>query len=233
MLSSSDFRVQKLIASGFVASEGFNPSDALRHVLVSWPDVYDGQTTSFPLPADAPPDFPAVSVASKDGSWLVEMTRARVNVAWLNQHGRTRSLRRVFSELSKRLVMILAEQQVVVGRLAALATRVADVPAPGVALSRQFCRPKWIDGPLNRPAGFELHAHKTFDLLPELTVNSWVRIKTAKGGSPDYRYVVVEQDVNTLGPELETRNFGQRETSSIFRAAAVELDSILAMYFPD
>lgn len=233
MLTSSDFQIQKLIASGFVASEGFNPSDALRHVLVSWPDVYDGQTTSFPLPADAPPDFPAVSVSSKDGIWLVEMTRARVNVAWVNQHGRIRSLRRVFSELSKRLVTILAEQQVVVGRLAALVTRVAEVPGPGVVLSRQFCRPKWLDGPLNRPEGFELHAHKTFDLLPGLAVNSWVKIKTAKGGSPNYRYVVIEQDVNTLAPELETRKFSQRETSSVFRAASLELDSILSMYFPD
>lgn len=233
MLTSSDFQVQKLIASGFVASGEFNPSDALRHVLISWPDVYDGQTTSFPLPADAPPEFPAVSVASKDGSWVVEMNRARINLAWLNQQARPRSIQRVFSDLSRRLTAILEEQQVVVGRLAALATRAAEVEAPGVVLSRQFSRPKWLAGPLNRPEGFELHAHKTFNLIQGLTVNSWMRIKTAKGGSPEYRYVAVEQDVNTLTSELETRNFRRQETGRFFRAASIELDSILKMYFPE
>lgn len=232
MVSAQDFQVQSLTASGFVAADGFNPSAALRHVLRNWSEVYDGQTTSIPLPPGAPLDFPSVSVSSRDGAWHVEMSRTRVNLVWRRRDGQTRNLGRTFSELAGRLVTIVEGEEASLGRLAALVTRITSVDSPGRVLARQFCRDRWLRGSLNRPEGFELHAHKTFSLLPDLTVNSWVRTKTAKGGSPEYRYVTVEQDINTLAEELETRRFNRRETRRMFAAASRELDAILDMYFP-
>jgi len=113
-----------------------------------------------------------------------------------------------------------------------VALRQAASDNPGLLLARQYCKDRWLRGPLNRPEGFELHAHKTFELLPRLTVNRWVRIKTAKGGFPDYRYVTIEQDINTLSEEMDIRRFGPQESAAMFRAAARELDAILGLYFP-
>lgn len=232
MLSAADFRVQKLTASGFIATEGFDPSAALKHVLRNWSEVYDGQITSLPLPPEAPPDFPSVSVSSKDGAWQVEMSRTRVNLVWARRDGSNPQLGRTFSELAARLVTIIEGEEAALGRLAALVTRTTPLDEPGRVLARQFCQGKWLRGPLNRPEGFELHAHKTFSLLRGLTVNSWVRVKTAKAGSPEYRYVTVEQDINTLAEELETRRFNHREAGKMFAAASRELNTILRMYFP-
>lgn len=232
MVSARDFQVQRLTASGFIATEGFDPSAALKHVLRNWSEVYDGQTTSLPLPPEAPPDLPSVSVSSKDGASHVEMSRTRVNLVWLRRDGSNPQLGRTFSELAGRLVTIVEGEEAALGRLSALITRMTPLDGPGRILARQFCREKWLRGPLNRPEGFELHAHKTFGLLPDLTVNSWVRIKTAKAGSPEYRYITVEQDINTLAEELETRRFKRRAAAKMFAAASRELNAILKMYFP-
>lgn len=231
MLTASDFQVQKVVASGFIGSGEFNPASAMRFALANWPDIYDGEAMSIPSP-DAIPDFPAVTLSSKNGSWLIEMSKARVNVAWLRQDAKKRSMERLFSNLSQRLVAVLEDAGVSAGRLAALVTRVAPVENPGTALAKQFCKRTLLDGPLNRPEGFELHAHKTFTLHRSLEVNSWVRIKTAKAGTRDYRYVIVEHDLNTLASELDTRKFTGRETGSMFRASANEMQAILDLYFP-
>ena len=119
MLSSTDFRVQKIVASGFVGIGEFNPASAMRHAIAEWPEVYDGNATSLPAAIDVPPDFPVVSLASKDGAWLLEMSQARVNVAWLRQDQKTRSMERLFSTLARRLAAILDEGGVNAGRLAA------------------------------------------------------------------------------------------------------------------
>ena len=231
MLSSSDFSVQKIAATGFIGVGEFNPASALRYAIAKWPDVYDGNATSLPATIDVPPDFPVVSLASKDGAWLLEMSQARVNVAWLRQDLKNRSMERLFATLARRLAAILDEGGVKAGRLGAIVTRTASLASPGMALAKQFSRKALLDGPLNRPEGFELHAHKTFNLRPDLPVNSWIRIKTAKGGTPDYRYVVVEQDINTLASELETRRFSKRATADMFKAASRELQGILNLYF--
>lgn len=232
MVSSTVFEVHRVMASGFVATEEFSPSKALRQILKNWPDVYDGEMTSFPLPPDVPPDVPSVLLSSKNGAWRLEISRARVNVLWLRREEGLGNLANTLAEFADRLATIFEESEAGVGRLAAVVTRQASIEDPGGTLARQFCRDEFLGGPLNRPEGFELHAHKRFQLLPQLTVNSWIRIKTAKGASQEYRYVTVEQDINTLGEELESRRFSRDETVAVFDAASGEVDAILEMYFP-
>lgn len=232
MVSAADFEIQRIVVSGFIATDGFSPPNALRHVLEAWPEVYDGEVTSLPLGPDAPPDLPSVVLASGDGAWRLEMSRARVNVAWIRRNGAADDLGQTLTEFARRLADVIERAEAGLGRLAAIVVRRASVAEPGRALARQFAQPQWLEGPLNRPEGFELHAHKEFLLMPDLTVNSWIRIKAAKGASPDYRYITVEHDINTLANEQESRRFGRQEIEGMFDNVARELDDILSMYFP-
>ena len=232
MVSSTDFEVHRVMASGFVATDDFSPSKALRQILKNWPEVYDGEMTALPLPPDVPPEVPSVLLSSKNKAWRLEISRARVNVLWLRREESLANLANTFAQFAERLATIFEESEAGIGRLAAIVTRQASIEDPGRTLARQFCRDELLHGPLNRPEGFELHAHKRFQLLPEFTVNSWFRIKTAKVASQEYRYVTVEQDINTPGEDLETRHFSRDETSAVFDAASHELDATLELYFP-
>ena len=234
MVSATDFHTQRVMASGFVTSDEFHPSQALRVVVQTWPDVYDGETISLPLPPDVPAEVPSVLLSSRDGAHRMEVSRARVNVIWHRRSETVANLESIFDEFANRLATVFEQSGAGLGRLAGVVLREASIPEPGVALSRQFCRDEYLSGPLNRPEGFELHAHKTFVLVPDVTVNSWIRIRTAKGGSPpsQYGHVTVEHDINTLAEELETRRFGRDNIVEVLSAVSREVDVILAMYFP-
>lgn len=232
MVTAADFELQRLMASGFAVGDGLDPSTALRQILQEWGHTYDGEATALQLPPEVPPDVPSVILTSRNGASRIEVSRTRVNLTWLRTDAGRRSLRAAFSDFGGKLVRIFEEQEAGLGRLAAVAARRTTAEEPGRVLSRQFCRERWLRGPLNRPEGFELHAHKTFQLLPDLTVNSWFRIKTAKGESGEYRHIAVEQDINTLAEEMESRRFSRKDTRRMLRAAASELDAILDMYFP-
>jgi hypothetical protein len=124
-----------------------------------------------------------------------------------------------------------------VGRMACLCSRVANAPNPGREIAEHFCRQQWLDGPLNRPATFELHAHKRFRMADFVDVNSWFRCKSAslKGteGQPDTTVVLVEQDFNTLAEQLENAQFTLAEVQQFFEKAPGELQEVLNLYFPD
>ena len=105
-------------------------------------------------------------------------------------------------------------------------------PTPGKVLSKQFCREEILNGPLKQVEGFELHAHKVFELYEAQNVNSWVRIKTSGSRGPDYEHIFVEQDINTLAEEINIRNFDRANIMRFFREASEQLDSILIEYFP-
>jgi len=155
-----------------------------------------------------------------------------VNLLWFSRAGSAPILGTILAPFGERLATIFEECEEQLGRLAVIVSRQASIAQPGIELARQFCRDQFLEGPLNRPEGFELHAHKTFQLMPDLTVNSWIRIRTAKGGSPEYSYVTVQQDINTLATELQTRQFGRAQIAATFQAVSREVDAILGMYFP-
>jgi hypothetical protein len=156
-----------------------------------------------------------------------------LDLLWSRQNTTAPEIIPTLATFAERLATIAESSEVSICRLAALVTRVAEYPDPGIALARHFCRDQWITGPLNRPEGFELHTHKVFTLLDEIRVNSWIRIKAIKIGVGPYNRISIEQDINTLAEEVDKRHFTRQELASWLEAAGGELDTILAMYFPD
>lgn len=232
MVQPDDFTTVRILASGFVSSEDLVATSVLSTALTEWPSVYDSAPLSLPLPAELPGEIPSVILSSKDGSYRLEGGRERVNFSWEQRGEAFAELNQTLSVFAHRLSTVFERANGSIGRFGIVVTRVAAVPEPGLVLSRQFCRDEWLQGPLNRPEGFELHAHKTFKLATDLRVNSWIRIRAALGQDQGYDQIAVEQDINTLVTERPERNFSRNQLQSAFTNTATELETILSQYFP-
>src|SRR6185503_12217714 len=96
---------------------------------------------------------------------------------------------------------------------------------PGLFLAKHFCQDRWHTAPLNRPASFELHSHKSYE-FKGFVVNSWFRAKTGQmtelGSSS--KVVLAEQDLNTLPREGA---MSDDEISAFFATCPGELDHVL------
>lgn len=235
MIPASKLHTQLIIASAFFAGDELKLTNALIQALQEWAPIYDGDPISLPLPPGTPPEFPGAILQSRDQSLGIEMGRTKVNFYW-KQLESTRDasidIRDIYSQFADRIATIAEKNKVVIGRLAALRMSIGNEHKPGRVLSQQFCREGILNGPLKQVEGFELHAHKVFELYQAQNVNSWVRIKTSGSPGPDYEHIVVEQDINTLVEEINIRNFDRANIMHFFHQASQQLDSILNEYFP-
>lgn len=239
MIVAHEFSVHSIQAVAFVSGEPVRPANILLHVLRHYGEVYDGDPISIPLPADVPPEFPSVILSSRDGSLRIDVARTMVSLTWASDTtSDSASLERIYAVFAERLTRIFEEVvdagKSTVGRIGAVVSRRAVIENPGRTLARQFCRDEMLgeQGPLNRPEGFELHAHKVFELPSEVNVNSWMRIRSVQDAENVYRYVSVQQDMNTLAEESTQHNFVGRELATILSEMSMEFDIVLERYFP-
>ena len=68
--------------------------------------------------------------------------------------------------------------------------------------------------------------------MTDFRINSWVRCKTAKLRADNRPVILVEQDLNTLANEADSRRFEAGQIHAFFQMAAAEADEILRIYFP-
>ena len=186
MIPASKFQTQLILATAFIADDELKPTTAFLQALQDWPTIYDGEPISLPLPPSVPSEFPSAILTSHDQSLSIELARTRINVYWKRVESNKNAsinISDIYSQFSDRIATIAEKNKVVIGRLAALRVSKANDPTPGRMLAKQFCREeKVLNGPLNQLEGFELHAHKVYELYQAQNVNSWIRIKTS--GSP-------------------------------------------------
>jgi hypothetical protein len=234
MILASKFQTQLILASAFIAGDELKPT-AFLQVLQDWLTIYDGAPVSLPLLPTAPPELPSAVLTSRDQSLGIELSRAKINVYWKRlapNMDASIKIGDIYSQFSDRIATIAEKNKVVIGRLAALRVSMANEPTPGKVLSKQFCRDEILNGPLNRTEGFELHAHKVYELYKDQNVNSWIRIKTSGSPGPDYEHIFVEQDINTLAEEVNIKKFERADAAQFFSEASNQLEVILKAYFP-
>jgi hypothetical protein len=82
MILASDFQIQIILASAFIAGDELKPANALLHVLQEWSTIYDGDPVSLPLAPVAPPDLPSAILTSRDQSLSIDLARTRINLYW-------------------------------------------------------------------------------------------------------------------------------------------------------
>jgi len=231
----SDFDTASIQATLFTPGLSFVPSKILASSLDKWGDTFDGTPISLPSPPEMPTEIPRVILESDDKRYKIEFSPARVNLFWLRMEDTDKINVPDFLHFS---TVVLCDYIVIVngtvGRIAAIVTRFLKEANPGKVLSEHFCREKWLARPFDRPQSFEIHAHKRYVLADKYRINSWVRCKTGLlGKKPNQEPIIlVEQDLNTLPEETETREFSDVEIKDFFRRAGREFDSILSLYFP-
>lgn len=234
MIRATEFRLSRIQASAFFAGQQVRPARLLVSMPSGWTSVYDGDPVSLPIPPDAPAEIPSVILSSTDRRQAAQISRARLDLIRDCEGPQEPVLATELSMLATRLVELLDRMpNVQFGRLAAIVARIAERANPGIALAQQFCQERWLRGPLNRPEGFELHAHKVFDLSGSGAVNSWMRIRTVKLGNEPFGNILVEQDINTPAEEAEARRFTSTDVTAWYDAAAQQFDQVLSMYFPN
>lgn len=181
-----------------------------------------------------PPDVPRLVSTSDDRQWRLEFAPARVNLYWtMPDDYATDFTIRKFADLAIPMILGCVESSGgVVQRAATVAVRYSKHDQPGRFLAQHFCKPDLLSKPFNRPESFELHAHKTYHVIPNRPTNSWVRCKSAMltARQEAFPVVVVEQDINTAAESTEP--LSRPETQAFFEAATVALDAILNLYFP-
>lgn len=239
MIPASKFQTQVIIASAFIAGDELKLTNAFIQALQEWSTIYDGDPISLPLSQAAslefPLEIPTAILRSRDQSLGIEMARTKINLYWKqSESGKDASIdiSDIYSQFADRIATIAEKNKVVIGRLAALRMSMGNEPTPGRILSKNFLRKEILNGPLNQVEGFELHAHKVFELYQAQNVNSWVRIKTSGSPGLDYEHIYVEQDINTLAEEINIRNFERANIMRFFHEASKQLDTILNEYFP-
>jgi len=240
-LRAGDFRLTAVRLVAFTPNlVDFNPSALLAAVLAKYAKRFDGNVQALPLPEDAPPDFPRVQLASSNGVWGFAASLSRITSSWNlqeEQGGETAGLAHVVTCCREPIDHHMRENDVRVGRLGLVITRVCRVETPAQTLIDRFCRhdvkePNSPDAPLRNSSNFEIHNHKQYESPTGLTVNSWVRCRTGvirKHASP---IVTVEQDINTLAEEIDEQTFSIEETAAFYDMSVSEAETILRKYFP-
>ena len=129
----------------------------------------------------------------------------------------------------------VCESRVCVGHVGLVVYRTCSVDNPAQALIQRFCNQSSQREPFNRSESFEVHNHKVY--VPQrkdidYRINSWVRCKSASRVADDSPAILVEQDLNTLPNETDSRRFEPEQIRASFEMAALEADEILRKYFP-
>ncbi|HUG66251.1 MAG TPA: hypothetical protein VMM76_00785 [Pirellulaceae bacterium] len=65
-----------------------------------------------------------------------------------------------------------------------------------------------------------------------MDINSWVRCKSGARVADNAPVIIVEQDINSLNEELNTRRFDGQQLEGFVSMACQEADGILKLYFP-
>lgn len=230
MLRISALQPQVIQVSAWVTGDPLSPGSLVRHVLQDWGAMFDADPVVLPMGGVLEGQFPSVIVESTTSQYRLEIADRRITIIWRRVAAQAEGIESVATELQRPLVGLLGVAQVTVGRVAIVVNWAAEDKLPVDVLARQFFREDKLGGPGGPPRNFEVHVHNKFELLASLTVNSWVRIRTGEVIGQEHRNVFVQQDINTLAEELETRNFSPADMSAFFTAATTKMPEVLSYY---
>lgn len=236
MPTVADFKLASCLAAVFTPEAEVSAAKLLTRLLPRWVTRFDAEPTALPLADGLPREVPRVILQSRSGEWGCDVASARINVYWrrASSEGYAMQPAEFYREVTSMLHEYCDFLDSRVGRLAAVITRYVPDPAPARFLASHFCKDRWLTAPFNRPASFELHAHKKFLLAGRFEVNSWVRNKSGTLAQPTQGspIVLIEQDFNTPAEEVATRQFSHEEIAAFFEVAVPGFDETLKLYYP-
>jgi hypothetical protein len=238
MATWRDFTLDSVQTAVFTPEHSaFATGRAVATILRQFGDQFEGDMQALPMPAELPPEIPRVSLQSSDGKRRLSIGPARFDSNWSRPADEPwRLLEDIVRECAQVPEHYVRQTGVRVGRVGLVVRRVCPEESPAQALIERFCNDSSQREPFNRSATFEIHNHKEY--IPrrdgvDYLINSWVRCKSAQMAADDSPVVLVEQDLNTLAGDMESRRFDADQIQAFYQLAAEEADAILRVYFPE
>lgn len=230
-MNPEDFRTVQRQAA--IWTEDFDPGTRPVMTLATsvWSDLFDGDPVVMPYAPGLPVEVPRITIRSGDQQWRLQVGVRRVDIFWESEEeGEVPDDGQFTNAVLETLQPYLElDDRIRVIRMAYVVQRHARADSPAHEMALHFCRDAILEGPLNRPETFELHAHKRYvpEGLPE--VNSWIRWKTASAAKDNTPMVSVLQDLNTPGGVTD-HVYAFDEVGHFFRLVPTETDQILRLY---
>jgi hypothetical protein len=236
MLRASDFVTISAQATIFTPGLQLQTGRVLGRLLDGFGEALDGEPFTIPIPDGFPlaGEAPRLILQNRDGKLRLVASSSRLDITRSGENlDAANPLPRFLEWCLGVFDAYTAATRSRPGRAGCVVTRRAAPEAPAREIAAHFCKPALLDGPLNRPSDFEVHAAKQFALLPKLRINSWFRCKS--GILPGSRNAValVEQDFNTVVEESMPREFSQAELQEFFGRVPEGLQDVLNLYFPE
>lgn len=219
-VKTSDFQVARVQVVAFPTDRQPPPTRVIATLLTKYPDRFDGDLQALPLPQNIPAEVPRAVLQSSDQRFRFEIGLGRLSSQWQRLEDETSNFQEVVSGCVNVLEYCVKELNPRLGRLALVISRICPCDAPAQTLIQRFCRDDTQQEPFNRSSNFEIHNHKDYvlpEIEPKLTINSWVRCKTARLAKSDCPAILVDQDLNTLAHENEQRQFTADQLRAYFR----------------
>ena len=202
MLIASRFKLASVQAVLYTPNIGaFSQTGVLTFVLGQYADMFNGPIVARPLPSDAPPELPRVTLQSEDGVWRFNAAPARIDLFWTSRFINPETTD-IVSSCSAILSSYAQVSGTRVGRLALVLLWASDIDNPAQELIDRFCNTESRNRQFRNSSNFEVHNHKRYHLLSAgVDINSWVKCRT--GLLLQKPAVIIEQDLNTLEDRTE------------------------------
>jgi len=231
MISEKEFKIFSIQYSMFTPALIFSMNKILGEIMNSFSKEFNGNTTSIPLPDNAPKEFPRIIFTSSDKKLKMEIALNRVNLFnFILPDEESIDEAEFFNfaiTIQKKYVECCSAK---IGRLALVMTKYIYNDNPGLALANHFCKERWLKEPFNRPETFNIQSHKKYK-YENFNINSWVKCNSGLINN-NQPAILIEQDINTLAEEIDKLDFNEKNAKKFLNSINKEQISILQKYFP-
>jgi len=207
-----------------------------KSLLEAFGSDFPADPVTLPIPDNAPREIPRLILKNSDGTRILQISPARVDIVLQPPVGFT--LRDVDPLAHRILDYLASEFRFRYGRISLVVTRLYQIAEPGTALAEHFCKPQWVNSKaLDRSQAFEIHAYRRYWVSEEFPqINSWIRHKAGEHvlyGVKPVTGVIVEQDLNTPQEEEPSADYPPDRRKRFFEAISTETEKILSLYYPE
>lgn len=237
-----EFRIVRVIGAIFTPELNISNTLKIANLVSSLAgDRLDGEATMIPLPQDAPPEIPRITLRSSDRLLSVPISPARTNFEFKVPGESIIEIidyTSYYSEIATFFSKYAEELDLKVQRFGYATDRLAtEDDLQSYVLSR-FCNEQQTHKgkPFHNTGRFEIHSLKKYE-WGGFQINSWVRIKCLPMQIADQetrQTLLVQNDLNTLSHDEDPgASFSATEIDKYFGAIPAHLEQIVDLYFAE
>ena len=229
MLSFETSRLMAVIFTpNFIISDKLVLANKFKEISEN---KFDGELISLPVPPNAPPGLPRLTLISHDGIWKIEVSLERTNLIFNRPLGITSEIPSIydFGNFADQFFCAYKKyDNINIQRLALVSETfsILKEETPAHFIASKFLKNENF---LNSNT-LEIHSHKRYK-IDSFNINSWIHFKTANLANKERTPILLfENDINTL-PENKDTNFSESEIKKYFVTIPKHFNEISTLFF--